>query len=176
MLAVEVKTGRLTLSFQLAPPKSKYIQPLLQGTQGGEAGVADIFRFLQLRLRDSTWTIAFKALIVVHLMIREGAADVTLRYLAASPRSFMGINTYTDVQTQGKNIRHYSNYLFERVKAFSKTNCDYVRNGEGRVKKLTVDKGLLRETEAVQDQIKALVKCDVSYPHVMFMWPSLTRT
>lgn len=39
---------------------------------------------------------------------------------------------------------------------------DYVRNGPGRLKRLTVDKGLLRETEAVQKQIKALVRCNVS--------------
>jgi hypothetical protein len=30
------------------------------------------------------------------------------------------------------------------------------------MRKLTVDKGLLRETEAVQEQIAALIKCDVS--------------
>ena len=37
------------------------------------------------RLRDSTWTIVFKALIIVHLMIREGEPNVTLKYIAESP-------------------------------------------------------------------------------------------
>lgn len=72
---------------QLAAPKSKYIEPILSATSGGEAGVGEVFRTLQLRLRDSTWTIVFKALIVVHLMIREGRPDVTLKYLAQSPKS-----------------------------------------------------------------------------------------
>lgn len=100
--------------------------------------------------------------------MREGAPNATLEFLAASPRSFMGVNTYTDVQTQGRNIRHYSDYLLQRVKAYSKTNCDYVRDGEGRVRRLTVDKGLLRETETVQEQIRACIKCDVGFRFCCF--------
>jgi hypothetical protein len=41
---------------------------------------------------------------------------------------------------------------------------DYVRNGENRLKKLSIDKGLLRETEAVQDQIKYLLRCEFFHP------------
>lgn len=66
------------------------------------------------------------------------------------------------VQTQGRNIRHYTNYFIERAKSYHKAQIDYVISGEGRMKRLTVDKGLLRETECVQDQIQALLKCDVS--------------
>ena len=65
------------------------------------------------------------------------------------------------VQTQGANIRAYSDYLLERVRGYRDTKTDYVRVGAGKLKKLSVDKGLLRETEAVQNQIGALVKCDV---------------
>jgi hypothetical protein len=66
------------------------------------------------------------------------------------------------VQVQGKNIIAYAEYLVQRAIAYGATKVDYVRAGEGRLKKLTVDKGLLRETESVQDQIRALLKCDVS--------------
>jgi len=48
-----------------------------------------------------------------------------------------------------------------RAKSYQKAKTDYVRAGQGRMRKLTVDKGLLRETEAVQEQIAALIKCDV---------------
>ena len=65
------------------------------------------------------------------------------------------------VQTQGTNTRCYSDYLIERARAFRTTQTDYVRIGAGKLKNLSVDKGLLRETESVQDQIEALVKCDV---------------
>jgi hypothetical protein len=40
---------------------------------------------------------------------------------------------------------------------------------ETRLEKLTVDKGLLRETEFVQRQLNALLKCDVSVRVVVFI-------
>lgn len=154
------KSVRGGTKVKAAPPKSKYVEHILLATQSGEAGVAEVFRTLIHRLRDSTWTVAFKSLIIVHLMIKEGAADVTLSYLAVAPKNRLAINTFTDVQTQGHNIRRYSEYLLARAQAYSVARCDYVRSGDGRMKRLTVDKGLLRETEVIQEQIKALVKCD----------------
>lgn len=67
-----------------------------------------------------------------------------------------------EVQVQGNNIRNYHHYLLARAKAFHDTKLDWVREGPARLKRLTVDKGLLRETETVQRQIKALLQCDVS--------------
>ncbi len=64
-------------------------------------------------------------------------------------------------QIQGRNIRHYASYIAERVRAYRDTKCDWVRVKEGRLEKMTVEKGLLRETEVVQNQLTALLKCDV---------------
>lgn len=69
-------------------------------------------------------------------------------------------NTYA-VQTQGQNIRNYAEYLLCRAEQYGATKIDYVRGGEGRFKRLNIEKGLLRETESVQDQIKFLLKCEV---------------
>ncbi len=69
---------------------------------------------------------------------------------------------YGTVQSQGRNIRHYNNYLSERARAYRETKCDFVRGAERRLEKMSVEKGLLRETETVQHQITALLKCDVS--------------
>ena len=66
------------------------------------------------------------------------------------------------VQVQGTNIRHYYTYVLARAKAFRDTRIDWVREGVGRLKRQSIDKGLLRETEAVQNQINSLLKCDVS--------------
>ncbi|KAI9650541.1 hypothetical protein NHQ30_000558 [Ciborinia camelliae] len=168
------KSVKGATKIKAAPPKSKYIEHILIATHSGEAGVAEVFRALQNRLRDSTWTVVFKSLITVHLMIREGSPDVTLAYLARH-RNMLAISSFTDgidiqetmlikhgkVQTQGRNIRHYTNYLTERARAFRDTKCDFVRGAEGRLEKLSVEKGLLRETEAVQHQITSLLKCDV---------------
>lgn len=65
------------------------------------------------------------------------------------------------VQIQGTNIRHYYTYVLARARAYRDTKIDWVREGTGRLKRQTVDKGLLRETEAVQNQISNLLRCDV---------------
>lgn len=148
-------------------------------THTGEAGVAEVFRTLQLRLRDSAWTIVFKALIVLHLMIREGQQDAALGYLSDNPKKIApsnfsegmtGVIFRTEcnllmkqiAQSQGHNIRRYAEYLITRAKAFEASKTDHVRNGPGRLKRIGVEKGLLRETEIVQKQIRVLLRCDVS--------------
>ncbi|EOA81272.1 uncharacterized protein SETTUDRAFT_98837 [Exserohilum turcica Et28A] len=151
--------GGTKIKASLAAPKSKYVEHILVATHAGEAGVAEIFRALTNRLRDSTWTIVFKSLIIVHLMIREGEPEVTLKFLAQNPHRKLAINHFTEVQTQGHNIRTYSEYLLRRAIEYGSTKVDYVRGGEGRLKRLTIEKGLLREAESVQDQIRALLKC-----------------
>ncbi|KAL7272183.1 hypothetical protein RUND412_005010 [Rhizina undulata] len=143
---------------KLAAPKSKYVEHILIATHAGEAGIAEVFRALNNRLKDQTWTIVFKSLILVHLMIREGEREVTLRYLRRHPRS-IAVSTYSDAQEQGRNIRHYSHYLLERARTYGDVRTDYVRSGEGRLRKLSIEKGLLREVECVQTQIEALLKC-----------------
>ncbi|PFH61195.1 hypothetical protein XA68_18011 [Ophiocordyceps unilateralis] len=143
-----------------APPKNKYIEHILVATHAGEAGTSDVFRALQHRLRDSTWTVVFKSLIVVHLMIREGSPDVALAYLSRN-RNMLALGHFSDAQTQGRNIRHYASYLSERAKAYRDTKTDWVRAPESRLERLSVEKGLLRETEVVQTQLTALVRCDV---------------
>ncbi|KAF9735149.1 hypothetical protein PMIN06_001494 [Paraphaeosphaeria minitans] len=145
---------------KLAAPKSKYVEHILVATHTGEAGVAEIFRALTNRLRDSTWTIVYKSLIIVHLMIREGEPEVTLKFLSKNPRRTLAISHFTEVQTQGGNIRNYAEYLLCRAEQYGATRMDYVRAGEGRLKRLNIEKGLLRETESVQDQIKFLLKCE----------------
>ncbi|KAK3394323.1 ANTH domain-containing protein [Podospora didyma] len=154
------KSVKGATKMKAAPPKTKYIEHILIATHSGEAGVGEVFRALQYRLRDSTWTVCFKSLITVHLMIREGSPDVTLAYLAKH-RNMLAVSMFSDAQTQGRNIRHYSDYLSERARAYRETKVDWVRAKDGRLEKLSVDKGLLRETEVVQHQLTALLKCDV---------------
>ncbi|CAG9936577.1 unnamed protein product [Clonostachys rosea f. rosea IK726] len=143
-----------------APPKTKYIEHILVATHSGEAGIAEVIRALQYRLRDSTWTVVFKSLITVHLMIREGSPNVTLAYLSQN-RNALAISNFTDAVTQGRNIRHYANYLSERSRAYRETKTDWVGAPESRLEQLGVEKGLLRQTEIVQRQLAALLKCDV---------------
>ncbi|KAJ8114477.1 hypothetical protein ONZ43_g4892 [Nemania bipapillata] len=121
------KSVKGATKIKAAPPKTKYIEHILVATHAGEAGVGEVFRALQNRLRDSTWTVVFKSLITVHLMIREGSPDATLSYLARN-RNQLAISSFTDAQIQGRNIRHYASYLAERVRAFKETKIDWVRH------------------------------------------------
>ncbi|KAI3319672.1 ANTH-domain-containing protein [Xylariaceae sp. AK1471] len=154
------KSVKGATKIKAAPPKTKYIEHILVATHAGEAGVGEVFRALTNRLRDSTWTVVFKSLITVHLMIREGSPDATLSYLARN-RNQLAISSFTDAQIQGRNIRHYNAYLAERARAYKDTKIDWVRAKETRLESLSVEKGLLRETEVVQRQLSALLKCDV---------------
>ncbi|KAI1368358.1 ANTH-domain-containing protein [Xylaria arbuscula] len=154
------KSVKGATKIKAAPPKTKYIEHILVATHAGEAGVGEVFRALQNRLRDSTWTVVFKSLITVHLMFREGSPDATLSYLARN-RNQLAISSFTDAQIQGRNIRNYASYLAERVRAYKDTKVDWVRAKETRLESLSVEKGLLRETEVVQRQLSALLKCDV---------------
>lgn len=67
---------------------------------------------------------------------------------------------------QGENIRDYARYLQVRVQAWRELKCDYaslrpIGEQTGRLKKLEVEKGLLREVEGVSRVVGALLKCKV---------------
>ncbi|KAK9324589.1 ANTH domain-containing protein [Lipomyces orientalis] len=148
----------------MAAPKAKYIEPILQGTSN-IADLEDIFRCLSPRLRDSAWTIVYKALVVVHIMIREGRKDVTLEYLSHHARMLDCSQMSSGAAAHyGDTIMRYSKYLQDRVRQYASTKLDYVRHKkdnptQGRLRSLSVDKGLLREVESVQSQIRYLLRC-----------------
>ncbi|KAL6452053.1 SPBC19F8.03c ENTH domain-containing protein C19F8.03c [Candida maltosa Xu316] len=164
---------------KVAAPKPKYIEPILMATSIDHSGVSrenfnTIMRTLQSRLHDSSWSVVYKSLIVIHLMIREGDKDVTLDFLVnkASPNMLNlshnnVIKNSNSFNNDIKFINKYSKYLQTRVKQFDMTGIDYVRDERsnnssdqqgGRLRTLTVDKGLLREVESVQKQIDSLLK------------------
>ncbi|KAK9361002.1 ANTH domain-containing protein [Lipomyces starkeyi] len=149
---------------KMAAPKAKYIEPILQGTSNS-AELDDIFRLLSARLRDSAWTIVYKALIVVHIMIREGKKDATLEYLSHHARMLDCSQMSSGAAARyGDTIVRYSKYLQDRVRQYASTKIDYVRHKkdnptQGRLRNLSVDKGLLREVESVQSQIRYLLRC-----------------
>lgn len=160
---------------KVAAPKPKYIEPLLMATLAtheSSDNLSTIMRFLDRRLQDLSWLVVYKALIVVHIMIREGDKDVVLGYLNDIAQGMLNL-AYSNIaknagfHSEVRYIMMYSRYLQVRVKNFGHTKVDYVRDerlsnsvghGGGRLRTLTVEKGLLRECESVQKQIDALLK------------------
>lgn len=67
----EMKRGKVLVKIwltggQLAAPKSKYIEHILVATHSGEAGIAEVFRALNYRLKDSHWTVCAHSLLVAY--------------------------------------------------------------------------------------------------------------
>ena len=164
---------------KVAAPKPKYIEPILMATSLDHSVVSKenfltIMRTLQSRLQDSSWSVVYKSLIVIHLMIREGDRDVTLDYLVnRAPPQMLNLSHNNVIKNSNsfnndiKFINKYSKYLQTRVKQYDATGVDYVRDERsnnsttqlgGRLRSLSVDKGLLREVESVQKQIDSLLK------------------
>ncbi|KTW25763.1 hypothetical protein T552_03376 [Pneumocystis carinii B80] len=167
---------------KLAAPKQKYLESILGATYSGDIALFEVFSALFSRLHEPSWTIVFKSLIVIHIMIRDGSKDITLRYLSNNMRYFSVKELFGDpsflsydsggllflgelaISQQSKNIQNYGLYLQERIQGFKDVQVDYVyaksnKMVEGRLRRLTVAKGLLREVEIVQRQIDALLCC-----------------
>lgn len=73
------------------------------------------------------------------------------------------------VSEQGENIRDYARYLQVRVQTWRELKYDYASqrpNGDqsGKLKKLEVEKGLLREVEGISRLVGVLLKCKVAAP------------
>lgn len=152
----------------------------------------------------------FKALIVLHTMIRNGATDNVLTYL--SSEDVLKLKNVSSGQWEGayairwvassvdgersswtgysapKSMQSYASYLDMRIRTYRDLKHDPIRvqsdvnrdmraeNGlddsrrpqrsktiMGRkLRLMTVEKGLLRETKAVQRTITSLLECKVS--------------
>lgn len=159
---------------RVAAPKAKYLEVILSCTLSIDflqAGFHKTMAALDTRLRDSAWLVVYKALIVIHIMFREGDVDVALKYLAeeAAPTylnlSRSPIAKVSGFSTETRYILKYSRYLQTRVKHFAQDKFDFVRDPGlndsswgARVRTLLVEKGLLRECESIQSQIDSLLK------------------
>ena len=161
---------------KVAAPKPKYIEPILMSTLIDHSVEAEnfvtIMKALRGRLQDSAWSVVYKLLIVIHIMIREGDRDVTLNYLVNKDPNMLNLSHSSITKNHNHNpdvrfIVKYAKYLHTRVKQYEATGIDYVRDERannstgqegGRLRTLTIEKGLLRECESVQRQIDALLK------------------
>ncbi|KAF9446195.1 ANTH-domain-containing protein [Macrolepiota fuliginosa MF-IS2] len=194
------KIVKLACKPKNAPPKSKYIDAIIAATWSEDGAVHDVCKALSPRFREPNSVVVFKALIVLHTMIRNGATDNILAHLSQSDILKLR-NVYLGTWEGFENpdhLHHYARYLDCRIRAYrdlkhdvikvqSETNRD-MRNSTtledeeqgyrnkkkqgnnaslGRSKTLmgrklrsmTVEKGLLRETKAVHQMIDALVGC-----------------
>lgn len=161
-----------------APPKSKYLDPIITATYSQDGAVPDICRALSSRLREPNSVVVFKALIVLHHMIRSGSTDNVLSYLSGQgSQDILRLRNVVGQTWDGyappKNLACYAQYLDSRIRGYRDLKHDPVRaqaennrmsnyeGASGRARKmaqLSVDKGLLREVRAVTRMVDALVQ------------------
>ncbi|KAI0734036.1 ANTH domain-containing protein [Fomitopsis betulina] len=184
------------------PPKAKYLDPILAATWSEEGAVHDVCRALIPRFREPNAVVVLKALIVLHMMMRNGSTDNVLSYLSSS--DVLKLKGIASVNWEGynapENLLNYATYLDCRIRAYGHLKHDAIRvqsennrdmrnsvaiqeemgprrarprvreppsTGVQRSKTLagrklrimTVEKGLLRETKTVQKMIDALLEC-----------------
>ncbi|KAI9456896.1 ANTH domain-containing protein [Russula earlei] len=189
------------------PPKSKYIDPIVAATWSEDGAIHDVCKALSPRFREPNSIVVFKALIVLHTMIRNGATDNVLQYLASS--GVLRLQNVGASQWEGfdapTNLQHYAMYLDSRIRAYRELKHDAIRvqsetnrdlrismslgeedprvdrryppeenpddfepSGSAARRKtimgrklrvMTVEKGLLRETKVVQNMMDSLVEC-----------------
>ncbi|KZP01731.1 ANTH-domain-containing protein [Calocera viscosa TUFC12733] len=192
------KIVKMACKPKAAPPKAKYLDPIVMATYSEDGSVGDIFKALAPKLREPSAIIVFKALIVLHTMMRNGSTDNVLSYLSQES-DILKLRNVAQGQWEGydapENLIRYAAYLETRIRAYrdlkhdairvqSESNRDAHLSGEvngGSTKKkggttsngpqrsktmmgrklrsMSVEKGLLRETKIVQKQMDTLLAC-----------------
>lgn len=150
---------------KMAPPKQKYIDPILLGTSQ-QQDFQEIVRALGPRINDSAFTIAYKSLIVIHLMMREGDRDVAIRYFSRDLEFFNVSNASRsgNGRFESHALERYNSYLKERCQEFSITQIDYVRDGYSSLRSIINDRHnnsinkALNHVESLETQITSLLK------------------
>lgn len=140
-----------------AAPKAKYIDPIVQATFQQDGQIREIVQCLSAKLRDPSQTVEFKALIVLHTIMRSGHLEAVFSYLSTSSTS-LSLSS-----PEAANVAAYGQYLACRIKSYGNLKRDVVRDksdrrAANRLKTLTVEQGLLRETREIQRMIAALVE------------------
>ncbi|KAG7093957.1 hypothetical protein E1B28_007590 [Marasmius oreades] len=194
------KVVKLACKPKAAPPKAKYLDTIIAATWSEDGAVHDVCKALAPRFREPNIVVVFKALIVLHTMIRNGATDNVLSYLSSS--EVLRLRNVTAGNWEGysapQNLQHYALYLDSRIRAYRDVKHDAIRvqaesnrdmrnsnnieednayrgrsNGRSnastpsrsktivgrKLRVMTVEKGLLRETKAVHNMIDTLVEC-----------------
>ncbi|KAL1928006.1 hypothetical protein VTP01DRAFT_3411 [Rhizomucor pusillus] len=154
---------RKATRLEYSPPKQKHLNTLVSATHQNPACVPDIMALLEKRLKENSWIIVFKVLIIAHTLIREAKNDAVIEYLFRNP----GVLDFARLREKSSNVSHivnirtYKEYLNKRIDAYGKFRVDHVKatmtNKVGRLRHLSVPDGLLKETTVLQDLIQSIL-------------------
>ncbi|KAL4209031.1 ANTH-domain-containing protein [Rhizopus microsporus] len=148
------------------PPKQKHLSTLVSLTYENPGNAVYIVDLLERRLRENSWIIIFKVLIILHTLMRNGDGDKTIAYIETKPSALD--TTKLREKSSGvvhiQNIYLYTAYLQQKVIAYRQSKVDYIKDTmgkkEGRLRHLSISDGLLKETVSIQKLIGTLLKCN----------------
>ncbi|KAG2225365.1 hypothetical protein INT45_005609 [Circinella minor] len=130
--------------------------------------VGDIMRALVKRSKENSWIIAYKILIIIHVLMREGNGQHIIDYVYNNPDVLESRvrDNKSSTHAQMENIRIYKSYLTYKVQVYGETRIDQAKNAgqnkAGRLRHLSVSKGLLKETEVLQKQITSIMRFNLN--------------
>ncbi|ORX55723.1 ANTH-domain-containing protein [Hesseltinella vesiculosa] len=147
------------------PPKQKHVSTLVSLTFHNPAIIGEMLDLLERRHRENSWIISFKVLVIIHVLIRQGNGDRALSYVESHPACLD--TTRLREKSSGvihiQNIYLYTAYLQQKVAAFREVRVDHIKatdaNKVGRLRRLSIKDGLLKETMVLQKLISSLLKC-----------------
>ncbi|CAI6533778.1 AIS_HP2_G0021080.mRNA.1.CDS.1 [Saccharomyces cerevisiae] len=164
MSSLYAKLVKGATKIKMAPPKQKYVDPILSGTSNAR-GFQEITHALDTRLSDTAWTIVYKAMIVLHLMIQQGERDVTLRHYSHNLEVFqLRKISHTSKWSSNdmKALQRYDEYLKTRCEEYGRLGMDHLRDNYSSLKlgsknQLSVDEEL-DHVESLEIQINTLIR------------------
>ncbi|CAI4487999.1 AMM_1a_G0021970.mRNA.1.CDS.1 [Saccharomyces cerevisiae] len=164
MSSLYTKLVKGATKIKMAPPKQKYVDLILSGTSSAR-GLQEITHALDIRLSDTAWTIVYKALIVLHLMIQQGEKDVTLRHYSHNLDVFQLRKISHTTKWSSNDMRalqRYDEYLKTRCEEYGRLGMDHLRDNYSSLKlgsknQLSMDEEL-DHVESLEIQINALIR------------------
>ncbi|KAI9206714.1 uncharacterized protein BJ171DRAFT_17831 [Polychytrium aggregatum] len=154
-------------SKHVKPLKAKHIQVLTTVTWTREISIADLFYLIEKRMKDNSWVVMLKCLILIHILMREGYTERVTGFIAGNP-TILDVSWFRDKTMsptaiqQTENIRNYATYLQDKVFVFREIKDDFVKSKNDIVIKLrsmTAETGLLVQVSLLQRQVSALLGC-----------------
>ena len=127
--------------------------------------MSDLFKSLGSRLKESSSLVSLKTLLLIHIMIREGAHDRVLGFLAGNP-GIVDVYNVKDKHDQLRNVRQYSAFLEERSTAYKNVKEDFIKGRSAMIayfKQEPLDEQKLNSIQSLQKIIDSVVPCSVGY-------------
>uniref|UniRef100_UPI00358ED452 clathrin coat assembly protein AP180-like isoform X2 n=1 Tax=Myxine glutinosa TaxID=7769 RepID=UPI00358ED452 len=147
---------------EVMAPKKKHLDYLIQCTNESNVNVPQLADTLFERAGNSSWVVAFKALVSTHHLMCQGN-ERFIQYLASRNTLFNLSNFLDKSGVQGYDmstfVRRYSKYLNEKAYAYRQMAFDFIRvkrGNDGLMRSMSVEK-VLKALSVLQSQVDALL-------------------